>query len=267
MKEHVDFSAPVRRTGGTSSRWIPYCLVAASALGCASVKTGQYAVPLDATGALAKTSVTAAGLLISGTEVSDVASPYFGLLEITFENPTAQWVRIERTALSFGAANDKHAVISEWSDILGWERAIRQRNAVRSVNVDTGLTLLAIGGAVGAAAISDRPTAAAAAATSLVAASALTGTNLAERAREVTTVPRFPESHLLAGPFSVPPGLFIKKWLVVNTKDDVPGRCLARLTLSYQTAGATWDHVLLTFKDLSSEWQQKGCTAARQAPM
>ena len=74
-------------------------LVASAAAGCATIKSGEYALPLDAKGRVAAAPVTAAGLLISGKEVSDLSSPYFGLLEVTFENPTAEWVHIDRTRL------------------------------------------------------------------------------------------------------------------------------------------------------------------------
>ena len=91
----------------------------------------------------------------------------------------------------------------------------------------------------------------------------LVGRALVERARAAEGVARYPESHLLTVPFSVPPGLFIKKWILVYTNSDVAGRCIDRLTLSYQPAPARTEHVLLTFKDRSSEWQSSGCGRPR----
>ena len=55
------------------------------------------------------------------------------------------------------------------------------------------------------------------------------------------------------------------KWLLVYTKGDVPGRCIDRLTLSYQANGAGWERVALSFKVPTSEWQQRACAPTKSA--
>src|SRR6185436_20481716 len=102
------------------------CLAVA---GCASVRSGKYARPLDSAGRMAEKPVTASGLLISGQEVSDLASPYYGLLELTFENTTDHWLGIDRTSVSFDSWAADQVVIPTGPEITSWEQAIRQRNA------------------------------------------------------------------------------------------------------------------------------------------
>jgi hypothetical protein len=249
-------NGPVR----PSKRPLVYWLLATLAGGCASVKSGEYAKPIQTNGQMATAPMTPAGLLISGTEVESLSSPYFGLVEITFENPTGEWIHIDAAKVTF-AVPPEEAVISTAPEIAAWERAIRQRSTIRRVNINTPLALLAIAGAAGSVLSPNRSIALAAGGVSVSAGAALVGKEVAEVSRDAEGVARLPETHLMGGPFAVPPGLFVKKWLLVYTRRDVARRCVDRMTLSYQPAPARWEHVVLSFKVRSSEWQPQACLA------
>jgi len=47
----------------------------------------------------------------------------------------------------------------------------------------------------------------------------------------------WPDSHLLSGPFWVPPGLFAKKWILLDV--DVVKTPVRTLVISYKTADGT----------------------------
>lgn len=247
------------RAPRSPAAWVACLLLGALGPACATVKSGDYAKPLDAQGQVIATSKTAAGLLISAQEVQDLASPYFGLIEVTFENPTPDWIHIDRTSVKFTAEATPHTEIPDATEIAGWERAIRQRNAIRSVNTSAALALVAVGGAVVAAASPGRTAGAVGGLAAVGAGSALVGRELAERARDADAVARFPDTHLLSVPVAIPPGLFVKKWMLLRTKSDVLTRCIDRMTLSIQRGSAAWEHFALMFKVPGSGWQPKGC--------
>lgn len=72
----------------------------ASLIGCASVSTGKVAKPLTP-GARSDTSPS--GLVLRGEENRRLTNRYVLVIDFTFENRTAGWLRIEEAALDFGS--------------------------------------------------------------------------------------------------------------------------------------------------------------------
>jgi len=95
----------------------------------------------------------------------------------------------------------------------------------------------------------------------LAAMTALTATVMESRAESTEGSPIFEGSHLLAVPFDVPPGLFVKRWLVVNTPADPTLGCLTNLVLTYELADKSSHRVALSFRNTNapSEWQANVC--------
>src|SRR6185295_20160567 len=92
----------------------------------------------------------------------DLSSPYFGLVAVTIENKSSNWVRVKRMTVSFGGQQKDDSVFIPWGeDIASWERATYERNAVRSYNAATALGAVAVAGAVVAGTARDKPVAAA----------------------------------------------------------------------------------------------------------
>jgi len=81
-------------------------------------------------------------------------------------------------------------------------------------------------------------------------------------------VERLPQSHLLAGPVAIPPGLFVKRWIVLQTKETSGSSCVAAVTLGFERAAGTFERVLLTFKRANkrTEWQAAACHPAPTRP-
>ena len=76
--------------------------------------------------------------------------------------------------------------------------------------------------------------------------------------------PSYPDQHVLTVPFSIPPGLFMKRWILLSTPDNPPGGCIDSMVLSYETSEHSTGRVLLSFKIPATPWQP-GCRAVRNA--
>jgi hypothetical protein len=246
------------------ARWLPCALlilVACSA--CATVQDKYVATPLNERGQIEVRGETASGLLISGEEATEYASQHFGLVQVTFENTSADWVRVGRLSLDFGHASTNAAVsVSEGPDIDAWISATLQRNVVRDTNRAIALgTLLAIGVAVESiGAVSGRKDVAAAGSVlELGAAGASVVDTFAEAGSRSQHGRLFPGSHLLAQPFAVPPGLFSKRWVLLYTRE--PGICIRSMRLDYEVEGRGSESALLVFRRPQdrSEWQRAAC--------
>jgi hypothetical protein len=237
--------------------------------GCASVPNREPAVPIDARGNPAPATTMGSGLRVSGEELRDLSSAYFGVLEVTFENPTAEWVRVDRVTLDFGSpAKNSAIVIPAGKDLEAFVASTEQRNAVRRINRQTAFALTALGGAL-VAGLSPTPGPSIAGGT--VAVTSLSALAIDSHAESVDTaehVARLPASHLLAGALTVPPGLFVKRWLVLQSKQASMTECIGSVTLAYELGNASRERVLLTFKrqDRESEWQNAACHPAPVGP-
>jgi hypothetical protein len=245
--------------------------------GCATVSSGDYGRPLDDQNRAAAAVLTGAGLLISGEEITALASRYFGAVELTFENRSPAWVQIDSVALDFGTPEANQAVLLPWgADLDAWERATAQRNRIqvannyagnRTANSDSTLEILALGDGLGHANRRGRPAGYAGGAVAASAAAALAAQSLAEAQQDPEAVERFPASHLLNLPIRIPPGLFAKRWVLLYTAEHPLGGCVRSVILGYDTADHRHERVLLTFKSLDSEWLHGACGEAGSGMM
>jgi hypothetical protein len=76
--------------------------------------------------------------------------------------------------------------------------------------------------------------------------------------------------HLFAVPLEVPPGLFVKRYVVVNTPDESNQPCLTKVVLAYELADHTTHRVALTFRVIgddraNSKWQRQACFTSTPA--
>jgi hypothetical protein len=235
-------------------------------VGCASVAPGYPALPLSAEGKPLSPQQSKSGLRIVGREISELGSPYFGFVELTFTNDSAHWVRVHRMQLSFGDPLKDQSVFVPWGmDIQTWQHATALRNEVHAANTQTALEVLALAGMAAATFSQNRGVKAVGGAVALSSAGALTALEYDARVKAAQSSPIFPESHLLAVPFGVPPGLFAKKWIVLNT---VPNRqvCIQSMLLDYESDAGGRERAWLTFRKRgsASQWQ-RGCDRDKPA--
>ncbi|HVT10289.1 MAG TPA: hypothetical protein VHO67_22670 [Polyangia bacterium] len=244
-------------------------ITVAAAEGCATIHSGPYGVPVDAS--RRPVPAAAAPLRVSAGEIASASSPYFGLVEVTFENDSPAWVQIDRIDLDFGSPDKNRSVQMPWGDDLQvWGDAVRVRNEVEAENTATVLGAIAIVGAVGAAASRRHgsgpasPGAAIGGALSVASLGALYATERAQAAEAASTGPMFSGTHLLAMPIRVPPGLFTKRWILFYTAARPLGGCIDQVVLGYHLADQRQARVLLHYK-APSEWQRDVCDAMSYA--
>ncbi len=233
---------------------------------CASIKgNGKYADPVakvDAAtfakelsiddqmrGDNVEKKVTGMGLLVSGSENTSLASAYFTMVDFTFENKGAEWLRIKKVAIDFGSpVSNADVRFPVGQDLLDWAESAQQIKAIRDYNMQMALGAAAGAGIAmsGSGSSSGRN---AGLATTAGAGMVLAASNISEKLDSIQRARVVPEGHLLSGPFAVPPGLHKQKWLTlyVQKPDAIPFLKKIALTFTYEN-GAT-ESVLLRLRN------------------
>lgn len=222
--------------------------------GCATAYLGNSGVPLDAQNQPAPAAAPTP-LLVSAREASTYSTPYVGLVEVTFENHTAVWKQVDRVAVDFGSpAKNQSVTIASEEGINAWQRAVNIRMlSVGGAGGATAIESLGLGVAVDAFGVSagQPPGQQQRVAAAPVAGAPAVGPDPGA----VPPAPTYPDQHLLTVPFSVPPGLFTKRWILLSTPDKPPGGCVDSMIVSYETHDHETGRVFLPFKVPGSGWQ------------
>jgi len=95
---------------------------------------------------------------------------------------------------------------------------------------------------------------------------ALAADEVTDEAQRLQRPGPFPDSHVMAVPFSIPPGLSSRRWIVLNTPaPSAELGCIMRLILGYETDRGQRERVALTFRSAPgrSEWQHRACKERR----
>jgi hypothetical protein len=250
------------RGHGSSNRWLSLPIAGLALVGgCATIQSGSVGVALDASN-----RPIAVGrqpeIQVSAGEEPDLSSPYFGLVEVTFENSSPAWKQIDHVQVDFGSPDKNKSVqIPFGEDIDLWEDAVLARNAVRAINTESVLAAVAAVGALGRATSHRRGGAAAAVGgvMTIGALSALYATRAQDATGALSAPPAFSGSHLLSMPIRIPPGLFTKRWILFYTAARPLGGCVDQMILSFDGIDGTRGRVLLPFKAAFSEWQRESC--------
>ncbi len=217
--------------------------------GCETVDKSNYAESVtkvgDEDGGKTKT-----GLVISGDEADNISTEYFGTLEFVFRNTTDEWVRIKNLKISFGEENiDKNVLVPAGQDLYEWQKAFSKQMAIDYRNSSRFLATAAfISGAL-TASTSDSKEANRSAAVfgTAVVAMAINDINSAAKMGNMA-VTTYPEDHLLGGNFAVPPGLFVNKFIVLNSRKNSEIGYLSKIIIEYETENGIKDKVILQFR-------------------
>jgi hypothetical protein len=211
------------------------CLVV-GIVGCASIHGGPLGVAVTGEGHRVRDAeAPELRLVISARQLPMLSSCYFGAVEVTFENRSPDWISIRQVDFDFGRmGRDGHVRLPEGTRVRAWLEATLQRNLIRYGDSPNAPDLVAFG--VLATATESHPP----------------PVDLA------TTVAQALDSHLLAAPFSVPPRLFIKKWVLIQSDGAAIARPMGSAILSYQLEDNSAARVLVDLSDSTrtSEWQR-----------
>ncbi len=231
--------------------------------GCATVHSGEYAIEVKDNGDLKKEEKTGLGMIISGKEVEYLSSMYFGFIDLTFENKSQNWIRIKKIKVDLGKAEvNSNVKFTSGRDIIHWDNATRKRNAIREHNERVVLGSIAALG-YGLALTDNQKLNMMGSAAGLGAIASLAVSEYNKNLDKIQNAKIFPESHLLAEEFIIPPGLFVKKWILLNTSNHKKIGFIRGFYLEYETDSGKNEKVQLVFREkyvngkpITSLWQE-----------
>jgi hypothetical protein len=240
-------------------------LVALVLGGCFSSEFGHYARPVDAHNKVTRSHTAPSGLAIRGAEVPELGSAQFGFVQVEFHNQTDAWIQVRNIYLGFGGVAQSASVsVPTGDELASWALATRQRNEVRSANERAALVLLDLVGLGVAVAAHDDRVRAAGALASAGAETVMIANALSADAEEGRITPVLPETHLLSLPFAVPPHMFSKRFIVLQT-GGAGAPCVSWMLLAYETDSGRQERAWLQLRTpgTRSQWQEATCPERR----
>lgn len=232
----------------------------AGMVACETIQSKYVATALDATGKPIAVERDDSGLIVSGEELTELSSPLFGAVEVTFENKSRHWAHLRTTSIRFGSETlDRTIYTPVGDDLFSWQQATLARNGLRRYNTELAFVTAASVGRVTSLAAGRGN--ALHAAGKLVTLASLGGLLVSEASEPPLEL--FPYDHLLADVISVPPGLFAKRWVVFHTPEPKLSGCLCRMQLGFQLDDGRIKYVLLPFRKRygRSEWEAEVCNS------
>lgn len=178
--------------------------------GCASVHSGRYAEQVGEEDQ---------SLVVSAKLNSMMSGDYFGMLEFTFENRSEEWVHIKEVRIEPEMSKgQEYVTVLAGEKLNQWYNSTMARNAISQHNAAIGAGLLMGVGAVAAGRGNNSTTQVAGKVLATAALGSLTLQSLNKTLDRIEGAQIFPHSHIYHGETYVPPGLFVRKWLVLNTR-------------------------------------------------
>ena len=147
-----------------------------------------------------------------------LSSKYFGVIDFYFYNNSQEWIRIKKPNISFANKKiDENIILTQGVDLLIWSEATRiwvEKNQKQAAIAGALIGGLALGVAFNADNQFGQMLAGTIAVTALASPSLLRFNEDYDSGKSEAI---FPSNHLLGGAIFIPPGLSIKRWIVVNT--------------------------------------------------
>ena len=218
---------------------------------CASIHSGNFAKFLNKDGKVSSGKKSSSGIIVSGQEVKSMSSKYFAQLDLTFENTTDKWIKIDHIDLSYNNSElNKLMKIPVGEKLISWAKAAQQNQEISNYN--TNLALGAVTGmATGAMLLSkNRSMSIAAQGVFAVSSGSLTYRSIVKTLNQVELAKVVPASHLLNSPIHIPPGLHVKKWITVHLERPYQSPFLKEILISYR-ANTKKEKVLLKIRNKS----------------
>ena len=211
--------------------WVLLSGMAFQSMGCATLHPGWMAHPVGEAASVLRVSVH---------DDERMSDEHFKLVYVTLENRSDEWVRFEQAVMHFGSMEDNRKLVVVYGkDIADWYDARTAELEMERHQRNMFLVGLAITGAVvaGVGNVSGSGGTRAAGHLALGVAEigllgSLAGDAVQDNLDRLQNARHFPEHHLLAGGIAIPPGKFVRKWILFQVKAaDWQG--LQRLVLDF----------------------------------
>lgn len=213
-------------------------LIILSLLGCAQLHKGSYGQVLDKSGVDKKSShhtsnKTGLGLIISGEINIQKSSPYFAYIDFVFENTTQDWMSIEKVSIKF--ENDvinKNISFVSGLPLEVYMEAVKENLIIQNENQQAWNQVFA-GVAMGLSSYEGRGQQTIALGNML----SLSAMQFNQEREKIQEDKIFPPGHLFYHEFLIPPGMFRKKWVVLNSKNHKDIGFVEHLDITYHLKG------------------------------
>jgi hypothetical protein len=224
-------------------------------LQAASIQKDNVGVPVDPKDKVSKEVV------VSATLNSDLSSEYFGYFDVTLENKSDKWLTISKVRVTFQDSFQNENIRFVTGPQFGlWQSAMKKIIAIDQQNKETALATVAALG-YGLAALSGNKTLQAVGTTATVGAVGAYGiSQYNRRIDSLENTKMFPENHLLGDSIRIPPGLFVDRWLLVNSRSHDQMAYVTTLNIEMESTDGALRKLVLTFRPKKStgypKWQR-----------
>ena len=190
---------------------------------------------LLSTNGYSKMKIGKSGLKITGKEYSRFSTKYFGVVDFKFENTTQEWIRIKNLKAYFkDVGKNQNIKFTSGKDLAIWTNATEKMKAIEDEHARIVLGVIA-GLGIGLAGFADSDNLQTLGTlTTLGSVASLSIIEFNKHYDKVEKAKIFPPNHLFAEEFIVPPGLFVKRFLVLNTKNHEKIGYIRSIFLEYQ---------------------------------
>lgn len=176
-------------------------------------------------------------IVVSGDISDKMYSTYFRVVNFTLENTSNHWARISNVSVDFQDEKLNHSIkIPVGNQIAAWVKSMELKNAITQYNTSLMLSGLVLVGAIaGAQGNSNSQLAGTAMMTAGV--GSMVSDDLSNNLDEIQNAKMIPKTHLLSGDFDIPPGMFTKKWILLESPDanNVP---VQKIAINFEINGA-----------------------------
>jgi hypothetical protein len=204
----------------------------------------------------ANTKEPKSGLVISGALDSDKTSNYFGAFDLVFENKSDRWMVLRDIRISFLTPEQSQNVsIPVGAQYAAWAQGMQN---LADYNAKKGALLggLLAGAVIMGSSNNSDAKALGALTMGLSVAAAASKTNYNE------IFVGLPPFHLLNGDIVIPPGMFMKRWLLLNSTNHEATGYISTIIFDFKDQDGNAQKYYLQFRDpeSTSGWQSSDFT-------
>ncbi len=185
--------------------WLSLFLV-----GCASTHPGKMGTLLH--------EEEPTSIALSADKQNGFSDEHYTFVTFTVENKADSMVRIKTAELTFTDGNEKVASVIVGNDLITWAEAFEAGAKAREQRKAIARTALLVGGAllgITGVATDNNTLKLLGAGAGVAGASWSLGSSITNSVRDANNPSKVPENHLYA-PFSVPAGLYMRRWAVLQ---------------------------------------------------
>lgn len=224
-------------------------------IGCATAHSGKnLAKTYGSDGKLMNSK-----LIVSAKEINALASKHFGVVEFTFENKSNKFITIESLSVTFKNKQlDKNIKLIIGNKLQSWNEGQQNVSTLKAQNTAAVLGAISAAGAV-ASSSNHRKTRGAGNVAFFAGAGAMSISRAQNRKVAKKLSMAVPSSHLLSTPFSVAPGLFNNKWILLFTENPEKLPYVHTITVTYKDSNKKTKTLEVPFrysKARRSVWQK-----------